>query len=457
ISTAKGLVQFNPETEDVFVYQEDQGIAHNEFNRLSYYQHSDGRIFFGGLNGITAFDPADFYENEEYEAPLKVAAASLRTLGRDSLRNVRAEILEGKALALRPQDDFLNMEFTLQDYFYSDRIRYSYRIAGVREEWSSMADNTLLLAGLPYGTHTLELRARGRNNKVSSSHLQIELIVLRPFYLRWWFIVSLLLTAGLSVWQYTHRRHRSLVRRQQALERIVAQRTKKIQEDKQVIEEQAAQLRELDVLKSRFFENISHELRTPLTLILGPLEKVLKRNKLENHDFTLLSLMKANVRSLHKRINELLDFSRIDALRMTLHPEAVELYPFLKRTLAQFESNAKLESVSLLFEFKLDQELRVMLDPDKVEKVLYNLLSNAIKFSKAGGEVKLVCESKNGGLIFQVSDTGIGISEADLPQIFERFHRAQSDTYYEGTGIGLSLCKELVELMGGRKPDAGPL
>jgi signal transduction histidine kinase len=101
----------------------------------------------------------------------------------------------------------------------------------------------------------------------------------------------------------------------------------KIQEDKQLIEEQAKQLRELDEMKSQFFENVSHELRTPLTLILGPLEKVLKRNKLENRDFTLLSLMKDNAKSLHKRINELLDLSRIDAVRMTVHPEPVELYP----------------------------------------------------------------------------------------------------------------------------------
>jgi hypothetical protein len=80
ISTANGLVQFNPETEADFVYYEEQGIAHNEFNRLSYYQHTDGRIFFGGLNGITAFDPQDFYEQERYEVPLKVSAASLLSI-----------------------------------------------------------------------------------------------------------------------------------------------------------------------------------------------------------------------------------------------------------------------------------------------------------------------------------------------------------------------------------------
>jgi signal transduction histidine kinase/DNA-binding response OmpR family regulator len=407
-------------------------------------------MFLGGLNGITAFDPLDFYEKERYEVPLKVATASLLSIGSDSLRDIRADLMEDQALILRPQDNFLNLTFSLQDYFYSDRIEYSYRIPGVRERWATMADHTLQLAGLPYGTHTLEVRAKGRMNKVSSNILQIKLIVRWPFYLRWWFIALTLLTAGFSVWQYTSWRNKSLVRRQQALERIVAERTQKIQEDKQLIEEQAKQLRELDEMKSQFFQNVSHELRTPLTLILGPLDKVLKRNKLENRDFTMLSLMKDNAQKLHKRINELLDLSRIDAVRMTLHPEPVELYLFVKKIMAQFEGSARLHSVKLLFEFKLDRELRVMLDLDKIEKILYNLLSNAIKFTKADGEVKLVCEREAGLLIFRVSDTGIGIREADQARIFERFHRAKTDAHYEGTGIGLSLSKELAELMDGQ-------
>jgi signal transduction histidine kinase/DNA-binding NarL/FixJ family response regulator/ligand-binding sensor domain-containing protein len=450
ISTANGLVQFEPETEDILVYYEDQGIAHNEFNRLSYYQHPDGRLFLGGLNGVTAFQPADFHDQEAYAVPLRVAAASLFSFGEDSLQNALPDLRKSGVLTLRPQDNFLNLEFSLQDYPYSDRVRYDYRISGVRDQWSPLEGNILQLAGLPYGPHTLEVRARGRMNKLSTATLQLELIVLRPFYLRWWFIALALLTAVVSVWQYTNWRKRSLIRRQLVLKRIVAERTEKIRQDKQLIEEQAAQLRELDELKSQFFENVSHELRTPLTLILGPLDKVLQRNRLENRDFTLLRLMKDNAQQLHKRINELLDLSRIDAVRMTLHPEPVELYPFVKNILAQFESSAKLRSVDLLFEFKLDRELRLMLDPDKVERIIYNLLSNAIKFTPPDGEVKLSCARERGQLLVRVRDTGIGIPAAELSRIFDRFHRAKTDEHYEGTGIGLSLCKELAELMEGR-------
>jgi signal transduction histidine kinase/DNA-binding response OmpR family regulator/ligand-binding sensor domain-containing protein len=449
ISTANGLVQFDPTSEAMVVYYEEQGIADNEFNRLSFYQHTDGQIFFGGLNGITAFFPADFHQVVSYDVPLCLSAASLFSSEKDGVNSVRNDFLVEGVLTMYPDDNFLNLEFALQDYFYSDRVRYSYRISGIREEWTPLENNALQLVGLPYGNHTLEVRARGRMNKLSAEPLHIDLVVVRPFYLRWWFLLLAGLTMLISIWQYNHRRKRALLRRQEVLERMVAERTKTIREDKKLIEEQALQLKELDELKSKFFENVSHELRTPLTLILGPLEKVLKRNRLENQDFTLLHLMRDNAKRLHKRINELLDLSSIDALKMSLHPEPVELYAFVKNIMAQFESSANLRSIELSFEYQLDQNLRVSIDPDKVEKILYNLLSNAIKFTPEEGGVKMSCSREKGKLLIAVSDTGIGIPEKDLPNVFDRFQRINTEEHVEGTGIGLALCKELAVLMEG--------
>ncbi|WP_173021532.1 ATP-binding protein [Lewinella sp. W8] len=449
ISTANGLVQFEPTSKSMVVYYEEQGVADNEFNRLSHYQHTDGRIFLGGLNGITAFSPAEFDQAEEYQVPLRLSAASLFSSEQDGVRSVRNDFIRKGALTMYPTDNFLNLEFALQDYFYSDLVRYSYRIPGIREEWTALEGNNLQLVGLPYGAHSLEVRARGRMNRLSSLPLQIELIVVRPFYLRWWFLLLVGFTLLVSVWQYTSRRKYALLRRQETLEKMVAERTRTIREDKKLIEEQAAQLRELDELKSQFFENVSHELRTPLTLILGPLERVLKRNRLENQDFTLLHLMRDNAKKLHKRINELLDLSSIDAMRMSLEPEPIVLYPYVKSILAQFEGSARLRSINLSFEFALDHELRILADPDKVEKIIYNLLSNAIKFTPEGGQVSVRCERQGEQLILRVRDTGIGIPERDLSGIFDRFQRVSTEEHYEGTGIGLALCKELSELMEG--------
>ncbi|MEZ4960413.1 MAG: ATP-binding protein, partial [Saprospiraceae bacterium] len=233
-------------------------------------------------------------------------------------------------------------------------------------------------------------------------------------------------------------------------ERMVAERTEKIRSDKQLIEQQAEQLRELDELKSRFFTNISHELRTPLTLILGPLESVLKRNRLENRDFTLLSLMQQNGRQLLKRINELLDLSSLDANKLQVEEQPVALYAFVKKLLSGFESAAGLKKIRLSLTSNLEPHAQVLLDAGKLEKIITNFLSNAIKFTPPHGQVKLEVTRRAGHLQISVSDTGQGIPAEDLERIFERFYQSAQIEKAGGTGIGLALCRELAKLMDGR-------
>lgn len=218
---------------------------------------------------------------------------------------------------------------------------------------------------------------------------------------------------------------------------MVRERTVKIREDKKLIEEQAEQLKELDQLKSRFFANISHELRTPLTLILGPLESVLKRNRLENRDFTYLKLMQQNGELLLKRINELLQLSRIEANKVKVETTPVTLYDFLKRILSGFEGGANLKEVSLLFNFQVDRDLKVLVDSDKVEKIVTNYLSNAVKFTPKGGEIELTVTRQANRFQLTVRDTGIGIPQEDLEHVFDRFFQS-SNNDQQGTGIGLS-------------------
>jgi signal transduction histidine kinase/DNA-binding response OmpR family regulator len=449
ISSANGLIRFQPAREEVQVYLEEQGIAGNEFNKLAYYQNKEGIIYFGGLNGLTEINPKLFLNASDNNFDLVLSKATILSGKKDTIKNVLPDWFHEKKITLSPGDIFLTLEFALQDYFYSNKSQYSYRIKDLNENWNSLQNNVLQLAGLPYGEHALEVRARGRLNQFSNQNLIVTINVERPVYLRTWFLLLLAGLAGMSVWQYNAWRIRTIKRREETLELIVQQRTRKIEEDKKLIESQAEQLKELDSMKTRFFQNVSHELRTPLTLILGPLDKVLARNKLGNQDFTLLKIMKDNVKHLHKRINELLDLSSLDAVSLELHKEPVSFYSFLKKTIAQFESSAKVKNIQMQFDYQLDQELILLLDREKLEKILFNLLSNAIKFTPEKGEVGIYCKREKGNLILEVSDTGIGISSEEQEKIFDRFYQASKKDYYEGTGIGLSLCKELVELMQG--------
>ncbi len=207
---------------------------------------------------------------------------------------------------------------------------------------------------------------------------------------------------------------------------------------------EAEKLLELDRIKTEFFTNISHEFRTPLTLIIGPLEKLMDDDQIESVQREY-NLIHKNAKKLLSLINQLLDLSTIDAGKMKLEIEIVDLINFIKGILASFQSLAEDKKIRL--EFHSDKEsLELYIDKDKMEKIISNLLSNALKFSNKNGHISVSVFKKDSKVEISVVDDGIGIAEQDMKNIFNRFYKAKSSSVQEGTGIGLALVKELVEI-----------
>ncbi len=225
----------------------------------------------------------------------------------------------------------------------------------------------------------------------------------------------------------------------------------KLAEQNRIIEEQSQALRQLDAAKTRFFANVSHELRTPLTLMLGPLSTALKSNTLDNKNFTLVSLAKQHTKQLLGLVNEILDLTKLESGKMTVHEEPTDAYNFLRRLVATFESYATQKNIKLIFNFDTDVPKGLMLDKPKVERIFNNLLTNALKFTPKDGtiSIKITHDPSTWQLI--VTDTGSGIHPDDLPHVFNRFYQTtQTDVPVEGgTGIGLALSKELAQVLGG--------
>ncbi|MGB5289541.1 MAG: ATP-binding protein, partial [Ignavibacteriaceae bacterium] len=226
--------------------------------------------------------------------------------------------------------------------------------------------------------------------------------------------------------------------------------------------EHTEKLGEIDQLKSRFFANISHEFRTPLTLILGPVKQIMDKIK-DTNIKEELKLVHRNANRLNGMVNQLLDLSKLEAGRMTLRTIKINIIPFLKGLVFSFASLAERKKITLKFNSDLE-EILVYVDKDKVEKIIYNILSNAFKFTSEGGEI-FVSVSKPtpksppgrgikgvGDLIqfveLKITDTGIGIPEERIEKIFDRFYQVDSShtREHEGTGLGLALTKELIEL-----------
>lgn len=229
---------------------------------------------------------------------------------------------------------------------------------------------------------------------------------------------------------------------------------KKLATQNALIERQSDELRRLDEAKSRFFANVSHELRTPLTLMIGPLGSMLKAGRLDARDKALGETAQQHGKQLLRLVNEILDLSKMESGKMKLQETTVSLQPFILNIMGTFESHAERLGIRFLFEYKISERLRVLVDEDKLQKVLNNLLSNALKFTPAnsGGTVTVRVLEAGNNIRLIIEDTGRGIHPEDLPHVFERFYQTnQADMPVEGgTGIGLALCREFAELMEGK-------
>ena len=217
-----------------------------------------------------------------------------------------------------------------------------------------------------------------------------------------------------------------------------------LQEETFQKKKEAEKLHELDRIKTEFFTNISHEFRTPLTLILGPLEKLMTEDQVKDAQ-PQYNLIYKNATKLLSLINQLLDLSSIDAGKMKLEVESADIINFIKGILASFQPMAESKNISI--NFRSDENtLEIYFDKEKIEKIISNLLSNALKFTGENGHIVISVLKSKDYIEISVEDDGIGIEQEDIKNIFSRFYKAKSSAIQEGTGIGLALVKELIEL-----------
>lgn len=452
LSSDYGLMQFDKETFKVRAYLEKDGITHHEFNRTSYFKDEEGTIYFGGLNGVTAFHPADFQLKEGMKSP-RMALSSFQKFdgatGKE--QDLTAKLNHAGQIDLRPNDRYFRMKFALLTYRDVERINYAYRLEGIDEDWNYQSSNTLQLSKLPYGTHQLIIKGQDDSGVWSPNQLTYALHVIRPIYLRLWFILLIASIFISGVFLFFRQRTIALKTRQKELELAIEQATRKISDDKSTIESQAEELRKLDKLKSRFFANVSHELRTPLSLMLGPIRRLRGKSGREKEDIQLLGFLERNTVHLKGLVNEILELSKLENNKLDVKAEPTTLLPYLEHHLTQFYSIGNSEQVIITSAFSIPSDLSIMLDQNKFEKILNNYLSNALKFTPPNGQVSVEAKQEGQHLVIAVKDSGRGIHPEDLPHVFDRFYQSnRADTPAEGgTGIGLSLSKELGQLLGG--------
>ena len=377
LSSDNGIMQFDPLRLTTRTYTVQEGITHNEFNRIAHYQDARGRLYFGGLNGVTAFDPRDFDAEPTLPAlPLRVVSFRQFDADGDTLVDKTGELLKTNQITLGPDDRSSILHFALLNYTDAQKNTYTYQFRGVDDTWHQQTEPFLRLGNLPYGDYELLIRGQAADGRLSSSTLSIEVHVLRPFYLRGWFALPLmvLLLGGLWAWgQWRAWRY------QQGQIRLQTQ----IDEATQVIARQAQDLLQLDETKSRFFANISHEFRTPLTVILGMADRIHQQTDPQQLR-QAGRLIERNGGNLLRLINQILDLSRLEAGQMPLKLVRTDLVRFIRYVGESFQSIAREKGVRLTVHVE-ENVGEADVNPDQLQDILANLLGNALKFTPAGG------------------------------------------------------------------------
>lgn len=345
-----------------------------------------------------------------------------------------------------PKDlNAVRFNFAVPYFKMYDEMFYQYKLEGFDDKWSRWTKkNAKEYTNIPVGNYVFRIRARNTFNKVSEE-TNFAITIVPPWYMTTLAYAVYVLLFILLMWLILWLNSRRLKRENEKLEQTILERTEEIRF-------QAEKLQTLDNAKSRFFANISHELRTPLTLIQGPLESVLNGSlgKVSDAIKSNLDLSRASTKKLLNLVEEILDLSKLEAGKLELKTEAVRFHDLVKRIFFTYQSSYSAKSIQFQFDYQLDEDAIFRVDIGKLEKILDNLMSNAVKFTEANGLIKMNVSGTKGKIEIEVSDTGVGISQDELDQVFDRFYQAGKDTKYTGgTGIGLALAKELANLMNG--------
>ncbi|OJJ14220.1 hypothetical protein BKI52_43920 [marine bacterium AO1-C] len=410
----------------------------------SFYLDKQNNFWFGGAGGVARYDPkaehkASFYPKLQLESVSLFWEETKWSQYTDSIRH-------GIPYNLSLPHDQNHLVFSFSKVgFDLQASKYQHKIAEVDKNWSIPNDKgEVSLRGLNPGNYTLLMRTQDFNGSWGKP-LRYSFRIRPPFWQTLWFRTLIVLAVLSSFFAILKWRSNKLTKENRKLEKLVANRTNELQQQKEELVRQAEQLKEMDQVKSRFLSNVSHELRTPLTLIIGPAEKLSdpKSKSWKNNVNTIL----ANAKRLSRLINELLDFAKIEDGKMTLQPMVGKLNTFLQSLVNSFELLAKQKNIALEL-LGCSDELLYEFDQNKLDKVFFNLLSNAIKFTPAGGTVSVKLSQNQEAISISIADTGIGIPEKALSLVFDRFYQVDGSQTreQEGTGIGLALAKELTEL-----------
>lgn len=415
------LIRFNPSSESFAHYSMENVVR---FNVQGGVSRGDSLLYFIGENGICYLNPNDLDEVKIPSPP--VLRSFFINNENHSLPYGKGPVLD---IAVDHKDKLLIFEFRNPDGLYSGSNNFAYRFSDDQEDWQFTGEmGNVSIANLKAGSHRLEVKTIDKSGTWSVDSLFLSIDKKAIWWASWWakFIYSILgISIVSSIYIFYYERNTAL--------------------------REQAQLRELAQYKNQFFTNISHEFRTPLTLIKGPVEQLIKdaKDKKREDELPNLNRIATQSEAMLSLVNQIMELQKLDEGKLQLEEERFDLVSYLNYLMDSFRSASDYRSVSLQFDCEYSL-LKVNMDKQKLYHIVSNLLSNALKFSPDNSTVQLILRMDGSDLYIEVVDEGVGIGDAFHEKIFTRFYQEPSTGLSTGgSGVGLSLSRELARFMGG--------
>lgn len=427
ISCNLGIVRYNLETQKSMLYNQNEGFLGNEFFNDSYLKSKNGNLYFGGVQGVSFFNPKNLKKNT-YKS--KVILTKLKINGKDQDEYISST----EKMILNYDENSFTFNFALPSYVNKTNKHYAYRLLGLNNEWKFTNSSEVSYTIQKPGDYIFQVKEANNQETWNNKPTELRMVVkAAPWkttlaYMSYFVIICFIL----------YQIYKNMKSKITLVHKLKSERLGNIRQE------------EINKSKLEFFTNISHDFRTPLTLILAPLQQLIDNYTGSKQMFEKLEVIERNAKQLLKLTNQLLDFRSYENKHTRLHVKNENIVPFAEEVYKSFLEYARIGKYSYSFKFVSDQ-IMLFYDQNQLEKVLYNLLSNAFRYTQKGGKIILKIEEDENHVVIVVSDNGQGINHEFMNKIFDRYYEVASQIEYQkkfnqGSGIGLHIAKKIIDL-----------
>lgn len=431
-NTSQGLFAFNTQTEQILEFGYSDGLLSNTLSEVAFMDEK-GLVWISSISGLNYFDPLqlrpNLYEPKIVFRDFKIFNESIQpNIAFNKHVILTKSLLETNSITLRHDENNFQFEVAPIHYANPQKNKIAYRLSGIDKNWVETRNRIISYNSLPAGSYVLEIKAANNDGIWSQKTLTMNIRIKPAPWFSWWaYGIYFVLSCILAVVIYRY---------------LKAKRELKTQLDRELMAHNNE--RQLNEAKLRFHTNITHEIRTPLALIVAPLYELLQIKIKDPQATKHIQTIVKNTDVLTRLVNQFLDFRKAVTMNYPLQVSQSDVGTTIENATAMFTEQAKMKGINFQYICSTDRIVG-WYDEEKISKIIINIIANAFKYTPKDGSIFIFLEQNEDNALITIEDTGCGISDEHIASIFNRYFQSDNNTK-GGTGIGLSLAKQLAEI-----------